>query len=126
MRSVFYYLFYFLWRVCRASRDPRFGKFRVHVVLSIVEMMVILSAMFVVLDDRLFQMSFAFTALIAWALPLAVNAYLFSDNRKREQYESRFRRLSPRKRTIADLAAGLFCLSALALPIVLKLILEQR
>lgn len=125
MISSLYYLYFFLWRVCRASKDRQYGEFRVHSLLLMVEMMFGFGVMYAVLQDNVVEVSFLEGVLPLVAAPFALNLYLFSDERKLQPYFHRFSELKPGVRRAADLLATAFCLAAFALPFAVREILTN-
>ena len=121
----YYYLNFFLWRVCRASKDKAFGEFRVRVLLLLAEANFGFSLMYAVFDEGVSQINFYLAAVGLVLVPGIINFFLLSDQRKRP-FEKRFRQYSSQKRWIADIVTAIAYLGALFCPLLVRVFVIER
>lgn len=121
MLKDFYYLYYFLWRLCRASKDKSFGEFRVNSLLMLIEVNFVFGLIYFFLREQTGDINFVLY-VVGMVTPLLVmNMYLFGSELKRAQYEREFKKYSQDKRRKADILAALACLFAFLLPLIVRL-----
>jgi hypothetical protein len=120
MLKGFYYLYFALSRLCRASQDKSFGEFRVHVLLMLIEINLVFGLIYFLKRERIGDLD-PTLYVIGMVLPLvAMNNNLFASGQKRSRYEQEFRKYPERKRRTADVATLLACIGALLLPFVVR------
>ena len=113
----FYYLYFVLSRLCRASKDKAWGDFRVHILLMIVEVNFVFGLLYSVLREQFGELN-RHLYVIGMVLPLlAMNLYLFANDQKRRSYEREFLKYPRNKRRAADVITVLACLGALLFPL---------
>ncbi len=111
----YYYLNFFLWRVCRASKDEAFGEYRVHFLLLLAEVSLGFGLIYAVFQEEVTQINFYLAAIGLVLAPGIINFFLLSDQRKRP-FEKRFRQHSLQKRWIIDIVTAIAYLGALSCP----------
>lgn len=111
------YALYFVWRLCRADRDRRFGEFRAISILVAIEVIVAVGLVDLMLGPTLFETSNKTLAVVGLPVIL-VSVLYFSNELKRVEYHRRFRAFSARKRLIADAATVSVFVAALILAFV--------
>ncbi len=108
-----YYLHDFLWRICRASADPRLGRFRVYLLLLLIEAMALSSTIALIARALRMQDAILPTILLVILVMAGLNEYLFTPHKRRMPYVQRFGNMSKRMRAVADaltLVAGVLLL----------------
>lgn len=121
MLKGFYYLYYALWRACRASKDPSFGEFRVQVLLSVIEMGFISGFLLMVMERQVANMTVAAFVVATVAPLLALNVYLLWNPKKRKKYEREFATYSKRRRRSLDAVCLVLSVGAMFFPIIVHL-----
>lgn len=116
--KAFYYLYFFLWRLCRASKDKSFGEFRVNVLLMLIEANFVFGLHYLLMGKRIGDLNRELYVVVTVGVLLAMNMYLFGSERKRAHYEREFKKYSKDKQRKADILAVLTCLGALLLPLI--------
>ena len=122
MMKAIYYLYFALWRACRASKDPALGEFRVGALLIMIEASFAFGLLSLFAGGRLGEMSLvAVVAIIVLPL-LVLNWYLFGDVKKRRPYEREFATYARLRRIGLDVATLVAVFGAMALPVVVHLL----
>ncbi len=101
-----YYLHDFMWRLCRASKDPRFGQFRVHLLILFVQVAALTTAVTLIARALHMDDAIAPTVILSVLVMTVLNEYLFSSESRRSPYARLFRQLSAPRRRFADTATA--------------------
>lgn len=118
--SAAHYVFFLIWRLCRADKDRLFGEFRTMSILLVVEVLLVASLMDVILQASSLELgNVAFGAVLLLVIGLTV--WYYSNEKKRAEYQQKFRAYSVKKRLVADVATISACGAALTL-VVLRLL----
>src|SRR5688572_17111896 len=102
----FYYLYFVLWRLCRASKDKSFGELRVNSLLMLIEAHFVSGLLYLFMWGRIGDIHPVLYIVGTVAPLLIMNMYLF-ESKRRSQYEQEFVRYSKKKRQKADILAAL-------------------
>jgi hypothetical protein len=115
----FYYLYFVLWRLCRASKDKSFGELRVNSLLMLIEAHFVSGLLYLLMWGRIGDINLVLYVVSTVVPLLVMNMYLFGSELKRSQYEREFVKYSQDKRRKADMLAVLAFLGAILVPFII-------